>query len=170
MLPGGPLGELLMVTCSDGTTNGVVTVEEVPEVPVLPLVTPGGMVILPTLLTDPVAVAETVPLTVTVTCPPSGRFTTWFTELPDPPTGATHVPATLPEGAHVQLTPVIEAGTASVTTTPFIGPGPEFFTTIAHDTGLLGPMLPEVSKVLVMATLGFFTVSVIAVLLIGAAE
>jgi hypothetical protein len=90
-------------------------------------VTPPGAATVAVLLRLPVAEGVIVPVRVYVTVPLGGRFTVWLM-LPDPL--AAQLPPPAPR--HVQVTPVIVAGTVSATVAPFAALGPAFDATIVY--------------------------------------
>jgi len=86
---------------------------------------PGGGATLAVFTSTPTAAGETVPVTVKVTVPPTGTVTLW---VMGPLPAAVQTPPPVP--AHVQVTPVSAAGTASVTTAPTALVGPALVTVI----------------------------------------
>ncbi len=89
-------------------------------------VTPPGTVMVAVFTREPVAVADTVPVTVKVAVPPTGRSTS-AEMFPVPLAGQLAPPAV----AQVHVTPVSSAGKASATVAPTTALGPALLATIA---------------------------------------
>src|SRR2546428_13102590 len=105
------------MTISAPQANGIVS-ESVAELFVRSVsVNPAGGATEAVLTSGLVALALTVPVSVYVTLPPTGRLTV---SLMFGPPLAVHVPPPAP--THVQVAPAIPAGTVSVTVPPIAGP------------------------------------------------
>jgi hypothetical protein len=96
-------------------------------------VTPAPTDAVAVLVSEPVAAAETVPVTTNVAVAPTGRSTEALM-LPLPEAGQVAPPA--PE--QVQVAPVNAAGNVSVTVDPGAADGPAFETTIVYTATLPG--------------------------------
>ena len=94
-------------------------------------VTFAGGVTLALLTSNPVAVAETVPLSVKVTLPLRAMLIS-VSRSPAPVATLQLEPAL---AVQVQVAPVIEAGSVSITRAPFAALGPAFLTMIVYVIG-----------------------------------
>src|SRR5215831_20172617 len=107
----GPAGLVLLALSLPGTES----------------VTPAGGATVAVLVSDPVVLAGTVPVTVNVACVPTGRVTSAsMLPLPD---GVPHA-APVPLGAHVQVKADSGAGRASCTRALLTSDGPSLVTTM----------------------------------------
>src|SRR5690242_20241973 len=88
---------------------------------------PDGGVTLAVLTSRPVAVADTVPVAVNVTDPPTGTLT--LALMLPAPEGSVQTPPPAP--MQVQVTPVSAAGKLSITVAPIASLGPAFVTVIS---------------------------------------
>ncbi len=114
-----------VLTTPSDTCAASVSVSVAELLPGLGSVTPAGAVIVAVLTSVPVAAADTVPLSVNVALPPTGRLTLALM-LPEPAAGQVPPPAP----THVHAAPRIVAGTVSATVAPVTPLGPLLLATI----------------------------------------